>query len=417
MDKEVILKEVEESSNFKRIKPLRPSYKKNLPEKSTINRVHAAIKQLEDQELKATTTSIGELIGISKQRVHQILQHSNELYLLANKSRKIKMELIALALKDFDTSHLSISEIHELPINGIKEISPQNLSSLLKKNNIPHSYSKSKEERLAGIDTSEYTFKELLNMVGGSKVVLRQFLYEHRIPFKDKRFRIEKSTLDAILQKLKGMDTAQYTINELHKLIGTELKLVNFKQFIYKNKNNIPYKRESSRAHLRKAGLPKIERALQELNIDSSQYTMRELHALIGTGRTLKSFRSDISKRKIPFKKSRERILRNTPIILEKLSQIDTQSHTISSLAEMIGITRQTLSKIVAEHNIPVYKDRRSKEEMAPFWEKLHSVDTTQYTSDELLAFLDHKVGKKVMLKHLAKRGMKYKLLVNRNKI
>lgn len=77
----------------------------------------------------------------------------------------------------------------------------------------------------------------------------------------------------------------------------------------------------------------------------------------------------------------------------------------------MIGTTYERLFQIVTEHKVPVYKDRRTKEEMAPIWEKLHSIDTTRYTSDELLAFLDHKVGKNVMLKHLAKRGMKYKLL------
>lgn len=148
---------------------------------------------------------------------------------------------------------------------------------------------------------------------------------------------------------------------------------------------------------------------------------MRELWELIGEGRSLNHFSSDIYRRKIPYKpyKRTKRGENGNPIcqstgtatLLEKLSEIETPKYSVSRLAAMIGTTYERLFQIVTEHKVPVYKDRRTKEEMAPIWEKLHSIDTTRYTSDELLAFLDHKVGKNVMLKHLAKRGMKYKLL------
>ncbi|MCA8354210.1 hypothetical protein [Burkholderia cepacia] len=223
MDKESILKEVEESSDFKRIKSRHPTHgfkrrKSLLPthisELPTIDRIRFAIKQLEEQGATVTCTSIGELLGLSRQRVHEALQHSNELYLLPSQTRRNERELIAIALKDFDTSHLSISEIQELPIDGLKAISLSNLSNLINKNNIPHSFTK--EEKLAEIDTSQYTTEELHKIVGGSYQVLRQFLYKNKIPYKNKKARQEKSIVESTLQKLNGLDTSKHTISLLY---------------------------------------------------------------------------------------------------------------------------------------------------------------------------------------------------------
>ncbi|WP_174901335.1 hypothetical protein [Burkholderia pseudomultivorans] len=96
-------------------------------------------------------------------------------------------------------------------------------------------------------------------------------------------------------------------------------------------------------------------------------------------------------------------------ILLQKLSTIETQNYSANQLARMIGTTHRTLAPLIAEHNIPTFKDRRPKAEMAPIWEKLHSIDTEQYTADELVSLLDNKVRKNVMLKYLDKNGMKYK--------
>lgn len=417
MDKESILKEVEESTDFKRIKPQRTNHGFKRRKPLTIDRIRFAIKQLEEQGAIVTSTSIGELLGLSRQRVHEALQHSNELYLLPSQTRRNEKERIAIALKDFDTSHLSISEIHELPIDGMKAISPSNLAHLIKKNNIPHSFTK--EEKLAEIDTSQYTTEELHKMVGGSYQVLRQFLYKNKIPYKNKKTRQEKGIVESTLQKLNGLDTSKHTIQELFNLAGDGWEQSAFQRLIYQRK--IPHWSDSHQNQTRRTDRPKIATALKELNIDSSQYTVRELWELIGEGRSLNHFSSDIYRRKIPYKpyKRTKRGENGNPIcqstgtatLLEKLSEIETPKYSVSRLAAMIGTTYERLFQIVTEHKVPVYKDRRTKEEMAPIWEKLHSIDTTRYTSDELLAFLDHKVGKNVMLKHLAKRGMKYKLL------
>ena len=215
------------------------------------------------------------------------------------------------------------------------------------------------------------------------------------------------------------MDTSKHTIQELFNLAGDELGAKCFPATDLPKKN--PHWSDSHQNQTRRTDRPKIATALKELNIDSSQYTVRELWELIGEGRSLNHFSSDIYRRKIPYKpyKRTKRGENGNPIcqstgtatLLEKLSEIETPKYSVSRLAAMIGTTYERLFQIVTEHKVPVYKDRRTKEEMAPIWEKLHSIDTTRYTSDELLAFLDHKVGKNVMLKHLAKRGMKYKLL------
>jgi hypothetical protein len=50
----------------------------------------------------------------------------------------------------------------------------------------------------------------------------------------------------------------------------------------------------------------------------------------------------------------------------------------------MIGTTRQTLSKIVAEHNIPVFRDRRSKDEFVqPACKKQDSIQESQTWTQE----------------------------------
>ncbi|WP_459190592.1 hypothetical protein [Ralstonia pseudosolanacearum] len=438
-----------------------PEYKKTRPleqEQPTIDRIRTAIDKLNEQGIKVTTSSIANEIRVSRQRVHEALQRADELNLLPNKAQKNKNALIAETLKKLDTSHLSINDIHKLPIDGLSDISLNTLSYLLKENGIPHSFSLA--QKLSKIDTANHTVKELHEMVGGSFFVLRSFLYEQRIPFKNKKARGKINIRETVLNRINGLDSSQLTLQELHNLIGEGIRLKSFRQFIcnqqipYKKaprdtvirgelskirrelqatnidpaqhtvrelyeligngrtydrfssaiyKSNIPYKKVF-KVTVKRGELPKIERELQELNIDSAQHTIRELYKLIGNGRTYNHFRSVIYKNKIPYKHS------NSPsILLDRLSGIETQNYSIKQLARMIGTTHPTLAPLIAEHNIPTYKDRRPKEEMAPIWKKLHSINTEQYTADELVSLLDNKVRKNVMLKYLDKNGMKYK--------
>lgn len=325
------------------------------PEPQTIHEIHNAINELENRGEKVTTSSIAKVIGISKQRVHQVLKKSGELSILDNARQREQRLVIAEALKAFNTAFLSTKEIQELPIDGIKDMPIGTLYDFLIEHNIPHSYTA--KEKLSTIDTSQYTARELHELVGGSFRTLRQILYKNKIPFKSNRR--NRREVAAILEKLKTIDTSQYTAQELYESFGGNEALKTFRHHL--RNHNIPYKKIQAK------------RAV-----------------------------------KISRKRDEEKAHYRT-ILLQKLSRIETQNYSVNQLAQMVGTTHPTLAPLIAEHNIPTFKDRRAKEEMAPIWEKLHSIGTEQYTADELVSLLDNKVRKNVMLKYLDKNGMKYK--------
>lgn len=274
-----------------------------------IHRVRNAIAELQANGTKATTKSIGNYLGISKQRVHQILKESDELSRLDSFQQRDELERISKELKNFDTKGLSLSEIKKLPINGIASLNAYKMSTLLSRYKIPHARN--------------------------------------------------------ILDKIKSINNAeQYTAHELHKIVGGSFRVLT--QVLYAEKISFKGGRRNEQPRNRPVGRTPIK----------------------------------------PSRRNRKSLMQS---YLEKISEIDTQNHTISSLAKMIGTNHSTLSKIVAKHNIPVHKERRSKDEMAPIWGKLRSLDTEKYTTKELLALLDNKVRINVMMKYLAKNGMKYK--------
>ncbi|VWB12219.1 hypothetical protein BPS26883_00409 [Burkholderia pseudomultivorans] len=279
-------------SEFKKIKPLEQ-------EQSTIDRIHAAISKLKEQGTKVTSSSIAKEIRVSRQRVHEALQRADELYLLPNKSKKIKNTLIAKALMEFDTSHLSINDIHKLPIDGLGDISFSALSYLLKENGIPHSFSLA--QKLSKIDTTNYTAKELHEMVGGSFSVLRSFLYEKRIPFKGSRRK--RMDVAAILGKLRSIDTSQYKAQELHKLIDKDGTLAAFCNILSYHK--VPHK-SATRNRMNRRNREEIATLLEKLKtVDTRQYTSQELYEIFGESETLRTFRHHLRIHNIPYKKIR----------------------------------------------------------------------------------------------------------------
>ncbi|KAB0640678.1 hypothetical protein F7R25_04055 [Burkholderia stagnalis] len=312
---------------------------------STINKIHQAIAELKALGTKTNTANVGKHLGISRQRVDQVLKAHGNFSILDSYQQREQRPLIAEALKSFDTANLTLDEVYNLPIAELKKLNRTGFGQFLIDNKIPHS--STIEERLSRIDTSKYTAQELCKMIDRDFRATRDILYRNKIPFKSGVRNREK--MAALLERLR--------------------------------------------------------------EIDSTQYTSRELYEIFGGKETLTNFRRILSDHKVPYKKIQGKYdgKRTRQILLQKLSELETQNYSISQLATMIGTTRQTLAPLVAEHNIPTYKDRRSKDEMAPIWEKLRSVDTSQYTAEELLALLDNNVRLSVMLKHLAKNGMKYK--------
>ncbi|WP_139352320.1 hypothetical protein [Burkholderia cenocepacia] len=320
----------------------------------TLNRVKKAVSELNANGTKTNAANVGKHLGISRQRVHQILKASGELSILDNTQQREQKSHIAEALNAFDTAFLSVKEIQNLPIDGIKDISYGSLVDLLSTYNIPHCYSI--EEKLSTIDTSQYTAKELHKLVGGHFRTMQQILYKKRLPFKSDRR--NRQAVGIILKKLSDVDPSKYTSRDLYELVNPGGTLAAFRRILYDHK--IQFKRNKKGGGKRK-GFTRIASTMHRASL------------------------------------------------LQKLGEIETQNYSISQLAKMIGTTRFSLAPLIAEHKIQVYKNRRSKDEMAPIWEKLHSVDTTQYTANELLDLLENRVRHNVMLKYLDKHGMKYK--------
>lgn len=204
---------------------------------TTINKIHQAIAELHALGTRTTTRNIGKHLGISHQRVHEELKKRGKLSILDSYQQRQQNSLIVEALKDFDTANLSIKEIYYLPIDGLNYMNYGALANFLRSNNIPHSYGL--EEKLATIDTSQYTIQEIHGMVGGSFLGLRNLLYKNKIPFKSNKRNREK--MAALLEKLRAIDTKQYTLKELHEIFGEKVLLPTFYQHLVRYK--IPYKK------------------------------------------------------------------------------------------------------------------------------------------------------------------------------
>lgn len=341
-----------------------------LQQPTTIKKIHEVIAELKANGTKTNAGNVAKHIGISRQRVHQILKEGGQLSILDSYQQREKKQLIAEALKEFDTANLSIKEIQDLPIYGIKDIPYGSLIDLLSTYNIPRC--NGAKEKLSEIDTSQYTIKELHEIVGSHYHPrhISEIVYRYGLPHKSNRR--NRSDVASILEKLKTIDTTRHTSRELYELTNPGGELTAFRAIL--GYYDIPFKlnREPAGIKIKGKRPPKNPPSWKSF----SRIALRPMHRAS---------------------------------LLQKLGEIETQNYSISQLAKMIGTTRFSLTPLIAEHNIPVYRHRRSRDEMAPIWEKLHSIDTTQYTANELVDLLGNKVRHNVMCKYLDKHGMKFK--------
>lgn len=208
-----------------------------LTQETTINKIHKAIAELKALGTKTNTANVSKHLGISRQRVDQVLKAHGNFSILDSYQQRQQNSLIVEALKDFDTANLSVKEIQKLPIDGIANLQYASMINLLNDNNIPHSHNI--EERLSKIDTSQYTAQELHSLVGGSFSWLRQALYNNKLPFKN-RIR-NREQMAALLEKLRAIDTTQYTVKELYEIFGGNETLKNFRRILSDHK--VPYKK------------------------------------------------------------------------------------------------------------------------------------------------------------------------------
>lgn len=201
-------------------------------ESKTVQKIMEVAHDLHNQGIKPTQIAVAEKIGLTRQNVNHALIHYKKLDEF-NSLKYSKEQLIVNFLKKVDTKDMPIKEIWRLPIQGLHDMSFTQLSVLLSKHNIAHR--KDALERMKEEDFSQYTSKEIANKLCLSEDYVRAIAREHNIPYKQQRLSY------GVFDKLKTVDTSQYTMQELHEIIGKATTIASLRNHV--NFNKLPYKK------------------------------------------------------------------------------------------------------------------------------------------------------------------------------
>ena len=160
-------------------------------------------------------------------------------------------------LEELGTDQLAISDIKELPIEGLSGLSHMQLNGLISGYKVPHAGSKL--DKLRQIDTAQYTAEELHEMTDPESNFrgFRDILYLNKIPFKPSE-KVLKSSLE-IFKRMGKIDTSRHTLEELYGMSGSQGTMSEFRRTIQKYK--VRYKNEI----LEKATIDEIRGAATEL--------------------------------------------------------------------------------------------------------------------------------------------------------
>lgn len=200
----------------------------------TIDRILEAIDELKAAGVKTTTDSIADHIGLSQQRVHQVLKKENALELLDSIQKRDRRRQIVAQLEGLGTTNLAIADIKDLPVEGLAELNKQQLNGLIAGYKVAHVGSKL--DKLMQLDTSQYTAEELHEMTDPESNFrgFRDILYRNKIPFKPGE-KVLKSSL-GIFKTLGKVDTAKYTLEELYGMSGSQGTMSEFRRTMQKYK-------------------------------------------------------------------------------------------------------------------------------------------------------------------------------------
>lgn len=151
----------------------------------SIDKIKNAIAKLESEDRSITYSAVGEICGMSKQRVHQVMKTNEMTTGRTHEPRHIYLE----KLKDVATENLTINQIAEL-LEYDKAIST--LRHVLHLLNIKCKRSPGRacvREFLQTIPTETYTIEELRQISRYSKSVqsFRSFLSYNKIKYKKLR--------------------------------------------------------------------------------------------------------------------------------------------------------------------------------------------------------------------------------------
>lgn len=200
-------------------------------EKTTIHQIRNVILRLEEEGAKVTIIEIARRLGMSKQRVHLVLSKHDELDRLTGTKRRASKSKVVKGLKNYDTKQLFVGDILMLPIDGMELFTYDTLRALLIEKNIPyHETMMDRIEKIKadGVDTSELTSKELFALSGEKSIsAFREILASNGVPFKRVRApRKARRHIDVpwqALTVLNGVDTTQFTFDQLHQMVGKDV--------------------------------------------------------------------------------------------------------------------------------------------------------------------------------------------------
>lgn len=188
----------------------------------TIQKIHEAIYTLEKTKPGYTYSDIANLCGITKQRVHFIMQKNGLNTGRVQESSTYYTE----KLKAIDTASMTIKELAK--VVDYKK-APSSLRRILKLNNMKCKYERSNPmilaNRLKALDTASMTELEIAQAVNYEHAIssLRFILRYHKLPFKAER---QSSSTLYILRKV---DTKSKTLDELMKLTDYQHGINSFK--------------------------------------------------------------------------------------------------------------------------------------------------------------------------------------------
>lgn len=191
-----------------------------------INKIRAAIAELQQEGKNISASEIGKKVGVSRQYVHRVLSEHDELSELTWAKRRDSKEGVLRALENYDTANLYIDDILKLPIQGMEYFTYHTLRMLLIEKEVPYHYTVVDRIDEAGIDVTKYSARELYEILGSSDLgmefntfvcLLRQSDVDfRRVVVTDKDMKERCAVLDEV-------DTTKHTLDELHEMIGLDI--------------------------------------------------------------------------------------------------------------------------------------------------------------------------------------------------
>ncbi|MGF6276406.1 hypothetical protein ABIB38_004820 [Massilia sp. UYP11] len=151
----------------------------------SIDKIKSAIAKLESEDRSITYSAVGEICGMSKQRVHQVMKMNEMNTGRTHDSKHIYIE----KLKDVDTESLTINQIADL-LEYTKAISTLRHVLHLLDIKCKRSHGRtSTREFLRTLPTENHTIEELRQISCYSKSVqsFRSFLSYNKIKYKKLR--------------------------------------------------------------------------------------------------------------------------------------------------------------------------------------------------------------------------------------